>query len=427
MDKVKEKKKFSLQGTMGEKEYIEAIGFLPGIFWSHLLGMGLFVFAISITLSFVARRSITEAFLIAIALCTISTISCILQKKRIMYKSYQNTYESIDFIFWSTIDFYDTYLLAKSEYLYVKILYTKLTKIKEVDKYFYLFSPLLTVIIAKNSCTEEISSFIRTLPVKKYICKCKKGRHNLKERKGLAEEKRKIPNEKDLSILFWFLFFASIGSVYGAFLTQSFLSEGVPDTIACSTLWVSWLWLVFPLLSSVLGIQYSRYRFSSKNVVIGSICSILLFVNGCLFFVAPKPSYHFSEIEPYQNILQVKIPKQATYYQDKTVDFLPFGYVDISLLYVTYNDNNGEKLANHIKNSDFWLDSYEAEELYDILPTSLQSEYEDDYYLVFNKSFSQYNTLPEQNGKQQFIVAKYDSFYYRLYIYQYTLDYNDAG
>lgn len=142
-----------------------------------------------------------------------------------IYEIYKDTYKCVDFKFLSTINFYDTYLITKSEYFTVKILYTKLTKIKEVDKYFYLFSPLQTVIIAKNSCTEEICSFIRNLPVKKYICKCKKDGHNLKERKVFAEEKRDVHNEKALSILFWFLFFASIFSIYGAFLPYLFLEK----------------------------------------------------------------------------------------------------------------------------------------------------------------------------------------------------------
>ena len=169
--------------------------------------------------------------------------------------------------------------------------------------------------------------------------------------------------------------------------------------------------------------MYSRYRFSLKNIIVGALCSIGLFVVGCFSFVAPKPSYSFSEIKPYQDIIQVSIPKKATYYHDDIFDFCFDSFVDISILYVTYNDNDGEKLAQDIKNSDFWLDSYEAEELYDILPISLQSEYEDDYYLIFNENTKQYNSLPNNDGKQHFIVMKYDSVYYRLYIYEYTLNY----
>lgn len=423
MDKVKEKKKFSIQGTMGEKEYFEALKFLPGVFWERVLGGCLCVFVIVITLYFLAGASFSEAFITTIILCIIIIISCILQKKKMIYEIYKDTYKCVDFKFLSTINFYDTYLITKSEYFTVKILYTKLTKIKEVDKYFYLFSPLQTVIIAKNSCTEEICSFIRNLPVKKYICKCKKDGHNLKERKVFAEEKRDVHNEKALSILFWFLFFASIFSIYGAFFTISFLGEGVPASVSLTTYWICWLWLLFPVLTLILGIMYSRYHFSLKNIIVGSLCSIGLFVVGCCSFVAPKPSYSFSEIKPYQNILQVSIPKKATYYHDDIFDFCFDSFVDISILYVTYNDNDGEKLAQDIKNSDFWLDSYEAEELYDILPISLQSEYEDDYYLIFNENTKQYNSLPNNDGKQHFIVMKYDSVYYRLYIYEYTLNY----
>ena len=98
-------------------------------------------------------------------------------------------------------------------------------------------------------------------------------------------------------------------------------------------------------------------------------------------------------------------------------------FVDISILYVTYDDKAGEKLAQDIKKSYYWLTSYEVEKLYDILPTSTQSEYEDDYYLVYNKDTKQYNMLPESEGKQHFIVMKYDSVYYRFYIYEYTLNY----
>lgn len=167
MDKVKEKKKFSIQGTMGEKEYLEAFKFLPGIFWERVLGLSLFVFVIGITLYFLVRSSFSEAFITTIILCIIIIISCILQKNKMIYEIYKDTYKCVDFKFLSTINFYDTYLITKSEYFTVKILYTKFTKIKEVDKYFYLFSPLQNVIIAKKDCNEEICSFIRNLPVKK--------------------------------------------------------------------------------------------------------------------------------------------------------------------------------------------------------------------------------------------------------------------
>lgn len=63
MDKVKEKKKFSIQGTMGEKEYLEALKFLPGIFWERVLGGCLCVFVIVITLYFLAGASFSEALL----------------------------------------------------------------------------------------------------------------------------------------------------------------------------------------------------------------------------------------------------------------------------------------------------------------------------------------------------------------------------
>lgn len=423
MDEVKEKKKFRIQGNMGEKEYLEAFKFLPGIFWERVLGICACVFVIGITLYFLARRSFSEAFITTITLCIIIIISCILQKKKMISEIYKDTYKSIDFKHVTTIDFYDTYLITKSEYFTVKILYTKFTKIKEVDKYFYLFSPLQTVIIAKNSCTEEICSFIRNLPVKKYICKCKKGGHILKERKMIDERKTGGPNQKYLSILFWFLFFASIFSIYGAFFTISFLGEEIPASVALSMNWVAWLWLPFPLLSLILGIIYSRYRFSSKNVVIGGVCSFLLIIVGCFCFAAAKPSHQFSEIKPYQDILQIDIPKKATYYHDSTFDVFLDSFVDISILYVTYDDNAGEKLAQNIKKSDYWLTSYEAEKLYDILPPPTQSEYEDDYYLVYNKDTKQYNTLPESDGRQHFIVVKYDSIYYRFYIYEYTLNY----
>ena len=423
MDKVRDKKKFSIYSSMEEKEYLEAFLFLPGIFWERVLGLCLFLFVISITLYFLVGASFSEAFITTIALCIIIIISCILQKKKMIYKIYQDTYKNIDFHHLARIDFYDTYLITKSEYFTVKILYTKFTKIKEVDKYFYLFSPLQTVIIAKKDCNRETCTFIQSLPVKKYICKWKKGGNHLTKRKVLTEEKRDVHNEKALSILFWFLFFASILSVYGAYFTLSIFSEGIPASVSLTMYWICWLWLLFPVLSLILGFMYLRYSFSLKNIIIGALCSIGLLVVGGLSLIAPKPSYHFKEIKPYQNIIQVTIPKKAIYYHDDTFDFCFDSFIDISMLYVVYNDNDGDKLAQDIKNSDFWLDSYEAEELYDILPISLQSEYEDDYYLIFNKNTKQYNSFPNDDGKQSFIVMKYDSVYYRLYIYEYTLNY----
>ena len=421
MDEVKEKKKFRIQKTMGEKEYIEALRFLPEAFWQRVFGGCLYLFVICITLYFFVRKSFDEAFITAIILCIIVIISCVFQKKRILYRIYQDVYKSIDFKFCTIIDFYDTYLITKSEYITVKILYTKLTKIKEVDKYFYLYSDLQTVMIAKKDCNDEVCSFIQNLPVKKYILKKKSRAFAIRNVK--REEKRVTSNEKALSILSWFLFFASILSLYGAFFTLSLLSEGVPARVSLSMHWVAWLWLLFPLLTLILGIFYSRYRFSSKNIVIGAFCSFILIIVGCASFAAPKASHNFSEIKPYQNILQVNVPKTATYYHDDTFDVCLDGFVDISILYVTYSDKAGEKLARNIKNSDYWLTSYEVEELYDILPSSIQSEYEDDYYLVYNKDAKQYNTLPDSDGRKHFIVVKYDSVYYRLYIYEYTLNY----
>ena len=421
MDKEKEKKRFRITKTMGEKDYIEALKLLSEVLWSRILVGCLFLFVICITICFLARMSFSDSFVTTILLCLIVIISSFFQRKRLLYKIYQDTYQHIDFKFCTTIDFYDSYLITKSEYLTTKILYTKLTKIKEIGNYFYLYSDLQTVIISKKECTDDVCSYIRSLPAKKYIYKNKK--YSLRKKIVKDAGARNIQNEKGLSILFWFLFGASILSLYGAFFTQTVLSEGLPARVSYTTAWVAWLWLLFPILSLVLGILYSRYRFCSKNIVIGVLCSLILIVTGCSFFLAPKPSHSFSEIKPYQDILQVDLPKDAIYYHDDTVDLCQDSVVDISILYVAYPDDAGEKLAQNIKNSKYWISSYESEKLYDIMPYSTQSEYEDDYYLIFNKNSKQYNSLPDDDGKQHFIVMKYDSVYYRLYIYQYTLNY----
>ena len=155
MDKEKEKKRFRITKTMGEKDYIEALRLLPEVLWSRILVGCLFLFVICITLCFLVRMSFFDSFVTTILLCLIVIISSFFQRNRLLYKIYQDTYQHVDFKFCTIIDFYDTYLITKSEYLTTKILYTKLTKIKEIGNYFYLYSDLQTVIISKKryGCT----------------------------------------------------------------------------------------------------------------------------------------------------------------------------------------------------------------------------------------------------------------------------------
>ena len=92
MDKEKEKKRFRIIKTMGEKDYIEALKLLSEVLWSRILVGCLFLFVICITICFLARMSFSDSFVTTILLCLIVIISSFFQRKRLLYKIYQDTY-----------------------------------------------------------------------------------------------------------------------------------------------------------------------------------------------------------------------------------------------------------------------------------------------------------------------------------------------
>ena len=320
------------------------------------------------------------------------------------------------------IEFYNTYLIQKKSDTSLKISYDRFYKGIETDTNFYL--PYLEkekekiIIIQKNSCTLELIQFIR-----------KKVDHL---ENHLGEKKKTINNRKKSKIIekvIWCLTGLSILSILGGLYIVAMYNEinDIHDANFIRSTWLFWLFLPLPILSTIISYIYQNQGINcSKNKIISLISCICLLIFGS-FFLLPTSFddqvNHYSMLEDYQSIMDVRIPSSG---QLKTGSLESFNYKNISdleIITVNYEHNDTTILTEDIMNNDNWIVSTEiSSELEKLIP-SVFSPDKDSYYLFYNRTLNEYNVIPNTAGNYQICTIKYNisnknliiyTFYYQL-------------
>lgn len=316
-------------------------------------------------------------------------------------------------------EFYEDYFIRKGEKTSVTIDYSEITRCVENDTNFYLeyANRNMVIIIQKNRCDLELINFIRN--------KFKNLENNLGDTSSYKGNKKvKNPNlTKTLMIL---LFVATLCCLWGALWSVSLINEINPQhgfNFTKNT-WVFWCWLPIPIASIILGFIYnSKGLKCTKNIVAGFIIGFLLLVYGA-FSLFPTFSEDYSKINDYKQYIDASIPNNGeleiqnweTYFDDDKTEY--------SIINAYYDKEDVGELENSIEKSNNWVLSTKFKsELKILLPSQFRSS-DNVYYLIYNKTTNEYNTIPNESGEYEIYSMYYNKSLKHLSIHKYKYNFN---
>ncbi len=316
------------------------------------------------------------------------------------------------------VEFYDGYLIRKSETVTRKIKYSEVDKCIESDKNFYLKDSIknIIVIIKKDKCDVELMNFIR------------KTFENLEKHLGDSSKTKRIKkysNPDFIKRVMSILFVITIVSFWLAMLSFSLVNELIPHHYInqFKNMWVFWCWLPIPILSIILGIKFNKAKLKcTQNIVAGFIVGILLIIFGA-FCLMPTASVDYKEIDKYRNIIDAKLPKNGELVIENWDVCSSEDKTECTIINAYYNNVDVSDLVNSVENSNNWFLSKKIKSALEIfIPLGIYSD-EDAYYSIYNKTTNQYNTLPEVAGNYEIYVSKYDKSDKHLEIYEFKYNY----
>ena len=240
----------------------------------------------------------------------------------------------------------------------------------------------------------------------------------------IDRQSNKKHNKEHISMLLNILLIATLFSGCLSFYIFANAVYHVPISLQFQYAWIYWVILIIPILSIVFGFKYKNVVKTKYNIIAGFIMGILLLILACYFTVPSIDKTTYSSVKEYQNILHISIPKNGYYYKDKQeLHFLyNFDGISVSSINAYYKDKIiFQQLDKEIKKNTSWLSYSDLEEVEKLLPYELRSKKH--YYLIYNKTAEEYNSIPDKEGKYSFVVAVYVPKVQQLEIYEYHLDY----
>lgn len=316
-------------------------------------------------------------------------------------------------------EFYEDYFIRKGKKSSVTIDYSEITRCVENDTNFYLeyAKKNMIIIIQKNRCDLELISFIRN--------KFSNLENNLGDTssyKGIKKSK----NTKLINTLMIILFIATLCCLWGAMWSVSLINEINPQhgfNFTKNT-WVFWCWLPIPISSIILGFIYNGKGLKcTKNIVAGFIIGFLLLVYGA-FSLFPTFSEDYSKINDYKQYIDASIPSNGeleiqnwkTYFDDDKTEY--------AIINAYYDKEDVSILENSIEESNNWILSTKLKsELKILLPTQFRSS-DNVYYLIYNKTTNEYNTIPNESREYEIYSMYYDKSLKQLSIHKYKYNFN---
>lgn len=404
----KSKVLYSCESKTNGYEWGKMAKYFPEIYWGFVKFGLVFNLVISAILTIIYNNVIlTIIFFVLLQLYMM--ILWKIRIKKIAERSYNKRFKNKEMNY--TYEFYDEYIMVKTEKVCGKVFYSEILKCIETDTNFYLKFDKQIIIIQKNECDLELISFLRKI-------------NNYENCLGDTKvvKKKKIHSPKFVENLMIVLFVLTIACLW--FGTYSV--EVVAKILKVSRFsigeveWVYWLWLPIPILSIVLGFKYNRVGYKcTKNIVAGFIMSFLLVVYGCFSFF-PQHGAQYNEIYSYQDIIGIELPKNGDllivddypYHEDDKTNFSL-----VSVYYDYEDDSVTDELIKNIKSNENWIF---CKELDKNLKTFVFSSEDDVYFSIYNKTLDEYNVVPKDLGKYEFYAMEYDVSDKKLLIYQYT-------
>lgn len=222
------------------------------------------------------------------------------------------------------------------------------------------------------------------------------------------------------------LFIFSIVTIFFALASLAIMSRKSYPFHMVQNMWVFYLFIPIPIASIVFGFHLKKrgYRYK-KNVIIGFIMAILLFIYGSFSFIfANEYSHDETLAKETEELLSIDLPE---YYRIDTKDFS--GYTQSSSYGHIYTVSNiyfdeaaVREFEESLEDDAKWL-AYIPSSLSGITSYYCEVSGGKNYYIVYNTDTAEFNKLPDESGEFTFINVIYNTESNTMKIVKYKREY----
>ena len=419
MEKENNKCLYTCESTIDKSEYVK----MSKSFWKKLylalLNRGLYINLIIFAIVAILSKNLGTALVYFLVFQIYALISFKVRFEHYAEKVYDdlNKHGNLDSNF--TTEFYDDYLIRKSDSVSYTIKYTEITKFIETETNLYLdHKPRNVVLIfQKNSLDLQLIEFIRKTFENTQTKLCSNPN---------SKKSNKTNNPNVIKTGMTILFIVTIATLWFALYSQGFVNKYIPQYGFNFTknLWVFWCWLPIPILSIVLGYKYKKEGFEcKKNIVAGYIIGVLLFIYGS-FCMVPTHEQDYTKINDYKEIINLELPNSGVL---EIIDWDSHpnrNMTEYTTINAYYAQVDVTELVESIENNDNWILSKDFKTDMNVFLTSSLVLDNDAYFSIYNKMTNQYNVLPEKSGVYEIYAMKYDKSDKKLQIDKFKISYN---
>ena len=225
---------------------------------------------------------------------------------------------------------------------------------------------------------------------------------------------------KTVSIL---LLIFSIASIVGGGICVAIMSHY--NYTYTDNMWVFFLFTPIPIASLIFGLWLKKKsKKFKKNVVVGIVMTVLLCLYGSFTFIfAGIYTHDDAPLLRIEETLAIDVPD---YLQITTQDWTKGtqttrrGYI-YSTSDVYFDENAVKSFEAEMQNDYRWISAIPSDL---VGVTSFFCDYDGyDYYVVYNVSTGEFNKLPDESGRYEFINVLYNSKNKTMKIVEYEIAY----
>lgn len=398
---VKEKPVLEFTDTIKIEDLLRASQCFPRIYWS-LVWRYLLIYSF-IPLIFGAYFRSLIIFIIVLFIIGLYVLVKIkLEYNKILTKEFTQKYPEKEY-YTNEYSFYSDYFIMTNETQASKYYYKDFTKFIETNLNIHLENKKLHIVITfnKSECPLELIPLLK----EKLI--------NLE--KNPQKKIFNISDKKKSNAILTILFVLSILSIYGA-LFCVLKTSGNKDPLDMErNMWILYTWLPIPLLSIIMGFRYQQSNENSnKNIIVGILVSIFLLIFGSFSFL-----FNDDLSFEYDTIMNINRSREL-HMNISYPGNLGLKTSNYKVTIVTYQSDEIPTIEEQIKNNSHWLKLSDIKEyLKDNLPSKLMTS-KDAYYLIYNKTSNEYNSILE--GENEIEVIIFNPSTYSLEIHTFTLE-----
>lgn len=276
------------------------------------------------------------------------------------------------------ISFYNKYLIRKSKISNNNIEYSKISKIIETNKNFYIIYKTLYMCLKKDELSSDEQDFIRKIDIKKY------------------KHKNDNINSDKVNIIFKIMF---VVNIFLLLYLIYFITGSYSEKICYPVLIELFIFIIFLVIQVIA--NKKGYKLN-KNIV-ASIMGIFLSLICIILNLSPKDiPIDYNNIYKYEKISLIKLPDKGRFY--KGVNYHKNSLSNYKYFKSIYYNEYATEIENEIKKSDKWLST-------DNISSKLTIKnlnYNSGYYLIYNKSLNKYTNKIDKENDYEYCIMTYN-------------------